>query len=59
MEFTLTPDGDSTHLRVVETGFAALAIPEDRIDTAGYDSHSAGWTEVVGNFQKYAEQLAA
>ncbi|MEU4496675.1 SRPBCC family protein [Streptomyces sp. NBC_00210] len=59
VEFTLTPDGDSTHLRVVETGFAALAIPEDRIDTAGYDSHSAGWTEVVGNFQKYAEQLAA
>ncbi|MCX4587600.1 SRPBCC family protein [Streptomyces sp. NBC_01481] len=59
VEFTLTPDGDGTHLRVVETGFAALAIPEDKAATAGYDSHSTGWTEVVGNLQKYAEQLAA
>ncbi|WP_328668010.1 SRPBCC family protein [Streptomyces sp. NBC_00322] len=59
VEFTLTPDGDGTRLRVVETGFAALAIPEDKAATAGYDSHSTGWTEVVGNLQKYAEQLAA
>ncbi|TQK51645.1 uncharacterized protein YndB with AHSA1/START domain [Streptomyces sp. SLBN-118] len=59
VEFTLTPDGDGTRLRVVETGFAALSIPEDKAATAGYDSHSTGWTEVVGNLQKYAEQLAA
>ncbi|MFI1394755.1 SRPBCC family protein [Streptomyces sp. NPDC020681] len=59
VEFTLTPDGDGTHLRVVETGFASLDIPADKIDTAGYESHSSGWTEVVGNMQKYAEQLAA
>lgn len=59
VEFTLTPDGDGTHLSVVETGFADLVIPEDKMDAASYDSHSAGWTEQVVNIQKYAEQLAA
>lgn len=59
VEFTLTPDGDGTHLSVVETGFADLVIPEDKMDAASYDSHSAGWTEQVVNIQKYAERLAA
>jgi uncharacterized protein YndB with AHSA1/START domain len=59
VEFTLTPDGDGTHLRVVETGFADLVIPEERKDSASYESHSAGWTEQVVNIQKYAERLAA
>ncbi|NUK72621.1 SRPBCC family protein [Streptomyces lunaelactis] len=59
VEFTLTPDGEGTHLRVVETGFADLVIPEDRVDTAGYESHSSGWTEQMDNIKKYAERLAA
>ncbi|NUK82905.1 SRPBCC family protein [Streptomyces lunaelactis] len=59
VEFTLTPDGEGTHLRVVETGFADLVIPEDRVGTAGYESHSSGWTEQMGNIKQYAERLAA
>ncbi|MFD3442078.1 SRPBCC family protein [Streptomyces sp. NPDC058685] len=59
VEFTLTPEGDGTHLRVVETGFAELVVPEDRKAGASYESHSQGWSEQVVNVQKYAEQLAA
>ncbi|MFJ8672618.1 SRPBCC family protein [Streptomyces sp. NPDC093589] len=59
VEFTLTPEGDGTHLRVVETGFAALTIPEGRQATASYESHSGGWTGQVDNIRQYAEQLAA
>ncbi|WP_328581206.1 SRPBCC family protein [Streptomyces sp. NBC_00370] len=55
VEFTLTPQGEGTHLRVMETGFAALDIPEDRSHAASHASHSEGWTEMVGNIQKYAQ----
>lgn len=40
VEFTLSPDGEGTRLRVVETGFAQLPL-DSRRDT--YDSHSEGW----------------
>ncbi|MFJ6790003.1 SRPBCC family protein [Streptomyces angustmyceticus] len=59
VEFTLTEEGDGTHLRVVESGFAGLRIPEDRRKTAGYESHAAGWSGQVENIRRYAEQLAA
>lgn len=56
VEFFLEPESDGTRLRLVESGFAGLSIPADREATAGYESHSAGWTEVVGNLQEYAER---
>ncbi|WP_328687547.1 SRPBCC family protein [Streptomyces caniferus] len=59
VEFTLTPEGDGTRLRVVETGFAGLRIPEDRRKTAGYESHCEGWSAQVENIRRYTEQLAA
>ncbi|MFE1771229.1 SRPBCC family protein [Streptomyces sp. NPDC059008] len=59
VEFTLTPEGDGTRLRVVETGFEEIVIPEERIPTAGYDSHSAGWSGQAENIKQYAERLAA
>jgi len=59
VEFFLDPADDGTRLRVVESGFAALTIPAERAATAGYDSHSEGWTEVVGNLARYAEKPAA
>jgi uncharacterized protein YndB with AHSA1/START domain len=53
VEFTLIPEGErSTRLRVVESGFAALAA-------AGAEAHknnSAGWVEVLDAFKKRAEQ---
>ncbi|WP_405998297.1 SRPBCC family protein [Streptomyces sp. NBC_00829] len=59
VEFTLTPDGDGTRLRVVETGFANLTIPEDRVRTAGYEGHSEGWSSQVENIRQYTERLDA
>jgi uncharacterized protein YndB with AHSA1/START domain len=47
VEFSLTPTTEGTSLRVVESGFAALTIPEDRERTAGFESHSEGWGEVL------------
>lgn len=55
VEFTLAPDGDGTRLRVEESGFARLEIPADRVGTAGYDSHAAGWAEVLGALRRRAE----
>jgi uncharacterized protein YndB with AHSA1/START domain len=57
VEFALAVEGDKTRLAVTETGFATLTIPADRAATAGYDGHSLGWSEVIGNLAKHAEQL--
>ena len=59
VEFTLVPDGDRTHLRLVESGFAALAIPAHREATAGYESHAGGWPDALANLRRHTEQLAA
>lgn len=59
VEFTLTPEGDGTRLRVVETGFEEIVIPEERIATGGYESHSEGWSGQVENIKQYTERLAA
>lgn len=60
VEFTLTPEGDhSTHLQVIESGFATLDIPEDRHATASYESHAEGWSGQVDNIRQYTERLAA
>jgi uncharacterized protein YndB with AHSA1/START domain len=47
VEFTLTPTSDGTLLQVVESGFATLDIPEGREESAGFDNHSGGWSEVL------------
>ncbi|MEV8391163.1 MULTISPECIES: SRPBCC family protein [unclassified Streptomyces] len=59
VEFTLTPEGDGTRLRVVETGFADIVIPDDRKDVASKESHTAGWTDMVVNIRDYVERLDA
>lgn len=44
VEFTLTPDGDGTLLRVVESGFAALPTSdENRLHVI--DDHTTGWEQ--------------
>jgi uncharacterized protein YndB with AHSA1/START domain len=47
VEFTLTPTTVGTSLRVVESGFDGLEIPEGREDSAGFKSHSDGWEGMV------------
>jgi len=56
VQFFLEPEAEGTRLRLVESGFAGLEIPADREPTAGYDSHSGGWTEMVDVLREYAEK---
>ncbi|MGW0750577.1 SRPBCC domain-containing protein [Streptomyces sp. NPDC002587] len=58
VEFTLTPEGGKTRLRVVESGFAALAGPEDLRDKALRDN-TGGWPQVLDALGKRAEQPSA
>jgi uncharacterized protein YndB with AHSA1/START domain len=55
VEFTLTPEGDSTRLRVVETGFAstdAVKVDQERHAQA----NRQGWLEVLDAIRRHAEQ---
>lgn len=55
VEFTLTAEGDQTRLRVVETGFAALAGSEELRSRAMKDN-TGGWPQVLDAFKKRVEQ---
>ena len=58
VEFTLTPEGDGTRLRVVETGFASTdAVRVDQERHA--EANSQGWLQVLDTLRKYAEQTPA
>lgn len=56
VEFTLTPDGAGTRLRVVETGFTTLAIPAAE-QQKRYEDNTNGWAEEIGELKVYAEKL--
>lgn len=55
VEFTLTREGDNTRLRVVESGFAALATTEDNRRNV-IDDHAGGWSQCVDALKARAEQ---
>ncbi|WP_030974380.1 SRPBCC domain-containing protein [Streptomyces sp. NRRL S-1824] len=55
VEFTLTPEGDKTRLRVVESGFEALAGSEE-LRTQAVKDNSGGWPQVFDAFKTRAEQ---
>ncbi len=55
VEFTLTTAGDQTRLRVVESGFAALAGSEELRRQAVQDN-SGGWTKELSALKTRAEQ---
>lgn len=56
VEFTLTPEGDKTRLRVVETGFAALVGSEELRSQAVKDN-TGGWSEVLDSLKERAEHV--
>ncbi|MGC0420985.1 SRPBCC domain-containing protein [Embleya sp. AB8] len=58
VEFTLTPEGDRTRLRVVESGFASLAGSEELRSGAVRDN-TGGWAQVFDALKTRAEQPAA
>ncbi len=56
VEFTLTPQGRQTRLRVVETGFSRL--PRDESERAEqFKDNTEGWAHELGELQQYVEQL--
>ncbi|WP_026321303.1 SRPBCC domain-containing protein [Salinispora fenicalii] len=54
VEFTLSAEGDKTRLRVVESGFAALAATEEQRSEA-LKNNDNGWPQVFAAFKKRAE----
>ncbi|MEZ0069881.1 uncharacterized protein YndB with AHSA1/START domain [Streptacidiphilus sp. MAP12-20] len=54
IEFTLAQEGDQIRLRVVESGFAALAGSEELRGKAVQDN-TGGWQQVIAEFKKRAE----
>lgn len=58
VEFTLTPEGDKTRLRVVESGFAALDTSDDNRRNVIRD-HTGGWPQCLEALRKRAEQPTA
>ncbi|MEO6470237.1 MAG: SRPBCC domain-containing protein [Aeromicrobium sp.] len=58
VEFLLATEGGATRVRVVESGFGALAISaKDRIDM--FNAHSEGWPRELGDLETHAAGVAA
>ncbi|MGV9703292.1 SRPBCC domain-containing protein [Streptomyces sp. NPDC003483] len=58
VEFTLTREGDRMRLRVVESGFAALAGSEE-LRAQNLKDHTEGWPLELGALRTRAEQPSA
>ena len=58
VEFSLTSEGESTRVRVVESGFESLDLPVE--DQKGlHDGHTEGWRNELGELAGYAPGVAA
>jgi uncharacterized protein YndB with AHSA1/START domain len=58
VEFTLTPEGDGTRLRVVETGFTSLDMPEEE-QARNWEMNTQGWGEELGELREFVQRVAA
>ena len=58
VEFTLTPEGGGTRLRVVESGFRALDISADEQETYAA-GNVQGWLKELDELREYLEKVAA
>jgi uncharacterized protein YndB with AHSA1/START domain len=58
VEFTLAPEGDGTRVRVVESGFASLAMPDEE-QRKHVDDNTEGWGIELGHLAEHAERVAA
>jgi uncharacterized protein YndB with AHSA1/START domain len=57
VEFTLDAEGDGTRLRVVESGFSSLDLPDE--ERAGkVDDNTEGWQIELGHLREHAERTA-
>lgn len=58
VEFTLSQEGDKTRLRVVESGFAALAGSEE-LRRKAVEDNTGGWAQVLDALKARIGQQAA
>ena len=58
VEFTLAQEGEATRLRVVETGFAALAATEEQ-RRGNYDDNVGGWKQTLERLDAYVGRVRA
>jgi uncharacterized protein YndB with AHSA1/START domain len=58
VEFSLSAEGDSTRLTVVESGFPDLTGPEEE-KQSHFDAHSSGWDKELGELDEYLRKTAA
>jgi uncharacterized protein YndB with AHSA1/START domain len=52
VEFSLSAEGESTRLTVVESGFRDLALPDDE-KQRHFESHRRGWELELGELTEY------
>ncbi len=57
VEFTLTPEGDGTRLRVVESGWASLATTEAERERLR-EGNVGGWQHELDDLQRYAQSVS-
>jgi uncharacterized protein YndB with AHSA1/START domain len=56
VEFTLTPEGDGTRLRVVESGWLSLQTGADRQEQLRQGNVS-GWQHELGDLERYVQSV--
>jgi len=58
VEFTLTPEGDGTRVRVVESGFTTTDA--EKVDQQRHaEANAEGWRQLLDSLRRYAEQRPA
>lgn len=58
VEFSLKAEGETTHVRVVESGFGKLALPANE-QAEMHAGHSGGWLMELGQLKDHAAGVAA
>lgn len=58
VEFSLAPEGDATLVKVVESGFAELAVSEDK-QLRHAEENTEGWKGELGHLAEHAARVRA
>jgi uncharacterized protein YndB with AHSA1/START domain len=58
VEFSLTPEGDGTRVKVVESGFTELAVSEDQ-QRRHVQENTEGWKGELGHLTEHALHVRA
>ena len=56
VEFTLTPEGDGTRVKVVESGWTKLTTTTERQNELR-EGNTGGWKHELGDLERYAQTV--